>query len=424
LKELETDIRSLEEAGTAEAFVAGYGGDIVTMTGTIQRSVFDPRSWYRYVHTWFGTTQPNGRTGANGVLPGVSRFNDLNEGHLAFLTKVMWIGSMFGYMKNRYGFVNGAAVGVGQHAKTRRASKADALYASYLIGEGYGHADDNDEDLDATVWLCEKYFPGHCQRKTRYLYLTFRGMQLSLGVTTPVLQDVATMLDPNPMQCFKVGKDMLDIEITTGSCQLTTALFNDEGAGSPGVKNAITTFAPQVIFVQGLSFGGAIAQAVTLRLRLEGVQTPMATLLWGAARTGDAAFARKLAEYGNLVDQFISYSYMEQGGPLLYDPVSFWPQAMIPVGNIYTLKGEVTGDGSGLALVHDLVAASPVATFNVKAAGDARFIPALDGKSFNCLHLFTLYRKILGTMAGMEKTRAGAVIPREGFRPLCPKDWR
>jgi hypothetical protein len=423
LEELESDIRSLEEAGTITAFIVNYEGANGESRATKQQSRWNPRTWFTYIKTFLGQTQAGGETGINGDIPGTSKFNGLSGAELEYLARVMWIGSMFGYMQKRYGYVADAP-NVVQIQKSRDKNFADALYAVYMIGSaapdnfesGYGAEVDNKEDLDATVWLANKYFgAGTCTNNMEYLYLTFRGMQLSLWVSTPVVQDVGTMLDGTAVDCFNKGDHLMlevsDIKTTTGVCDLMKALFSNEGSAS--VTTTIQRTKPDVLFLQGLSFGGALTQGVTYFLLAKGAlpaKTKMATLLWGAARAGNQAFAQAFAGYADkYLDQFISYSTMDASGNLHYDPVSMWPKEMVPVGHIYTLAGPANGQ---LSLTHDLVA-DPGDSFQVKVKGAAaRSIPALDGKSFNCLHLFPLYKRILGTMGGKET---------HAFSPLCPK---
>lgn len=361
------------------------------------------------------------------------------------LLRMMWWGSQYGYSERNHYKPKGGQVETipinNEDIFIRESGRdlADARAVMFFPGDFTIPGD----SIPVSSWYCAHVFGDESDdfcRNAVKIHVTFRGMQLSLGMTTPPVDDLVNMRGLTTLEpcSFTVRANLEDIPvelvITQGTCKLLQSLLKPTSR-QMGLLDSLfrevgaiakNPSAKVVVFMQGLSFGGALAQAAGVLFAEvvrqagypRGVDVRCAIATFGSPRVGGAEFsdqANDLIVAGGLVsNQYIMYTYYTDPSlirkttdaigwtraimELHYDPIAMWPPELYPIGNQYTLLYHKSGEHLVTEVRQDLRVSR--ASFNLEAASDEgmparRRVPNSSMKTFYCLHLFPLYKNFL-----------------------------
>eukprot|EP00299_Pterocystis_sp_00344_P019404 c9632_g1_i1.p1 GENE.c9632_g1_i1~~c9632_g1_i1.p1 ORF type:complete len:569 (+),score=142.66 c9632_g1_i1:30-1709(+) len=429
--------------GTAQC---GYSGDSVSKkTGRVLGRMGHAAYFAYLIVTSVPAQTLPGNNNSPDVCQAVSNPYTHPEEAFPRLLRLLWLGSQYGYNpENHYKPLledgkRGRAEKhkVEYHAVTCSvlddACPADAAFAIIhptMLSFPPG--------MHPSRWFCQQFYHDMCppQVSGQYMHVTFRGMQLSFNMKVPPVEDLVNMKGlTNLVKCkflrtaaqmgfgAEVPSFVVVLEITDGVCKMLTSLVYRENILELVTEHIskLVLRSPEhrpFVLFQGLSFGGAVAQAFSVLYQLyarfiskhrtflynrvtsagDGASILFATAVFGAPRVGGVLFRDQFEDLQIRMHHFAMYSYQETTDTvtdvrgdhpitLKYDPIAFWPEELTPVGTMFSLVYFKNRDDSVYARIHrDLDEDAHV------CGTRSRFVPASDTTAFKCLHLFPHYR--------------------------------
>eukprot|EP00299_Pterocystis_sp_00344_P018897 c9412_g1_i1.p1 GENE.c9412_g1_i1~~c9412_g1_i1.p1 ORF type:complete len:698 (+),score=160.20 c9412_g1_i1:1595-3688(+) len=162
-------------------------------------------------------------------------------------------------------------------------------------------------------WLCSRHYGDWCDSDDfESLYVSFRPMSIEANWKYPFVDDLINMRGRTDL--FDCMIDGTSLEITEGNCRMLGSLISVKKIFDK-IVDRMHSHKRQFIIFQGLSYGGALAQAAVvffhryLAKHHPHLEPRLALVLFGSPRVGGAKFAQAFIDTNIPCDHFIMHTY-------------------------------------------------------------------------------------------------------------------